>query len=197
MKVISLLQPWATLIVIGAKKIETRSWARDYRGPLLIHASLDNSNKYKELMKTEPFFSVLKAAGFKFTGFSGSRKQTDTLPRGAIIGSVNLVKTFSTDRSLFANALKTGGKIWELNEQEIAFGDYTEGRFGWLLSDPVQFAQPIPAKGQLGLWDFDMPDHFHTPNKYGGHVTFPTPPSKDTLDAVNAMTELAFKNLKK
>lgn len=39
MKVISLLQPWATLAVIGQKKIETRSWSTKYRGPLLIHAS--------------------------------------------------------------------------------------------------------------------------------------------------------------
>ncbi len=39
MKTLSLLQPWATLVVMGVKQIETRSWRTDYRGPLLIHAS--------------------------------------------------------------------------------------------------------------------------------------------------------------
>ena len=38
MKVLTLTQPWATLVAIGAKHIETRSWATSYRGPLAIHA---------------------------------------------------------------------------------------------------------------------------------------------------------------
>ena len=39
MKVLSLLQPWATLVVMGIKQIETRSWSTAHRGTLLIHAS--------------------------------------------------------------------------------------------------------------------------------------------------------------
>ena len=38
MKAITLTQPWATLVAIGAKRIETRSWRTFYRGPLAIHA---------------------------------------------------------------------------------------------------------------------------------------------------------------
>ena len=36
---LSLIQPWATLVAIGAKKVETRSWKTPYRGWLAIHAS--------------------------------------------------------------------------------------------------------------------------------------------------------------
>jgi hypothetical protein len=39
MKVISIRQPWASLIVIGAKDVENRTWPTRYRGPVLIHAS--------------------------------------------------------------------------------------------------------------------------------------------------------------
>ncbi len=39
MKAISILQPWASLVALGHKKIETRSWNTKYRGELLIHAS--------------------------------------------------------------------------------------------------------------------------------------------------------------
>ena len=39
MKALSLTQSWATLVTIGAKKLETRSWPTYYRGPLLIHAA--------------------------------------------------------------------------------------------------------------------------------------------------------------
>lgn len=53
-KVLSLTEPYATLIKEGKKRIETRSWKTSYRGELYIHASLtkikkETKNK-KELM---------------------------------------------------------------------------------------------------------------------------------------------------
>ncbi len=39
MKAITIHQPWASLIVVGAKRFETRSWETKYRGPIAIHAS--------------------------------------------------------------------------------------------------------------------------------------------------------------
>lgn len=38
MKALSIMQPWAWLIVNGHKAIENRSWRCHYRGPILIHA---------------------------------------------------------------------------------------------------------------------------------------------------------------
>lgn len=38
MRALTLHQPWATLVAIGAKRVETRSWATTYRGPVAIHA---------------------------------------------------------------------------------------------------------------------------------------------------------------
>ena len=40
MKALTLHQPWATLIALGVKTIETRSWRTNYRGPIAIHAGL-------------------------------------------------------------------------------------------------------------------------------------------------------------
>ena len=45
MKLLSLWEPWATLMAIGAKKIETRSWATSYRGWLAIQASKGGLSK--------------------------------------------------------------------------------------------------------------------------------------------------------
>ena len=39
MKALTLTQPWATLIAVGAKRIETRSWGTSYRGRIAIHAA--------------------------------------------------------------------------------------------------------------------------------------------------------------
>lgn len=142
MKVISLLQPWASLVVIGAKKIETRSWNTKYRGPLLIHASKKMSNVQKFLAYSEPFASALK--------------DLNELSLGAIIGKVDLKGTSTTDFYLDCKnggiPITDHGGDWE---KEIAFGDYSAGRFGWLLSNPIAFSHHIQAKGSLGLWEYD------------------------------------------
>ncbi len=39
MKAIGLEQPFASLVGIGAKTIETRPWSTDYRGPLAVHSA--------------------------------------------------------------------------------------------------------------------------------------------------------------
>jgi hypothetical protein len=39
MKILSVRQPWATLIASGAKDVENRTWLTRYRGPVLVHAS--------------------------------------------------------------------------------------------------------------------------------------------------------------
>jgi hypothetical protein len=41
MKILSIRQPWAHLIVYGSKNIENRTWPTKYRGPFLVHASLN------------------------------------------------------------------------------------------------------------------------------------------------------------
>jgi hypothetical protein len=40
MKILSIRQPWASLIVLGHKDVENRTWRTDYRGSVLVHASL-------------------------------------------------------------------------------------------------------------------------------------------------------------
>lgn len=38
MRILTLRQPWATLVAIGEKTVENRRWSTSYRGPLAIHA---------------------------------------------------------------------------------------------------------------------------------------------------------------
>jgi hypothetical protein len=143
MKTISLLQPWASLVVLGKKKIETRSWDTKYRGPLLIQASKKMDSFQKGLVKQEPFYSALK--------------NEEELPRGCIIGKVELLTTSTT--AFFKQCSggvplthKYSKKEWDT---ELAFGDYADGRFGWLLADAIKFEHHFPVKGSLGLWEFD------------------------------------------
>jgi len=58
MKAISLKQPWASLIAIGRKTIETRTWATNYRGKLLIVASKTFDKNYPLKNFAEIFYQV-------------------------------------------------------------------------------------------------------------------------------------------
>ena len=46
MKVLTLHQPYASLIALGLKTIETRSWSTKYRGPLAVHAAARRVPQY-------------------------------------------------------------------------------------------------------------------------------------------------------
>ena len=83
-------------------------------------------------------------------------------PFGTIIGKVELVTTmlmvnFPEDaRSGKIDGIFFNSSGAKLTEQEIAFGDYSNGRYGWLLDKQEQFESTIPLQGQVTLFDFMM-----------------------------------------
>ncbi len=134
MKVLSLLQPWATLVVMGVKKIETRSWRSAYRGELLIHAS--SGKKGAVLVNEPPFKKYIP----RFT----------SLPFSAIIGQVILENILPVETLYLSDS-----HLNALTLEEKAFGDYTKGRYAWLLSQPIELEKPVFIKGSLGLWNYN------------------------------------------
>lgn len=166
-KALTLTQPWATLVAIGEKHMETRSWGTRYRGPLAIHAAKGFPRWAIELALTEPFRSTLAAAGVQ---------QLADLPRGMVIARCRLVDCLPIeaapdghacvapdDEGLMRpwSALQMFSEHTKLQvgslttEHEADFGDYTPGRFAWLLDDIEPFVQPVMARGALSLWDFE------------------------------------------
>jgi hypothetical protein len=144
MKAISLWQPWASLVVLGAKQIETRSWSTRYRGPLLIHAA-----KRKSFGELADLGDHWKACGIDVRSALNIPKELNLwrdicnwLPYGALIGQVDLVDCMSVE-----------GLVEDLTEQEEQFGNYAPGRFGWVFENPVAFDTPIPYRGYQGLFD--------------------------------------------
>jgi hypothetical protein len=148
-RVISLYQPYATLVVLGEKKFETRSWDTNCRGPLLIHATVGFPKWAREACYQEPFKSVLGQYGYNALN----------LPKGQIIGQVELVNTVRSDLWI-AGRMEGEGEDADIEAEwmnEFQFGDYTGGRFAWELTNPVRFAEPIPAKGSQGFWSYELP----------------------------------------
>jgi len=143
MRGFSLTQPWATLVAIGAKRIETRSWSTPYRGELLIHAAKGFPRDCQALCLREPFLTPLVRAGFN---------TVDDLPRGAIVAVGRVRNVWSTDGLTIIHAMRPEGFDELLTDTERAFGNYAPGRFGWVFADVKRIAPPIPCKGALGLW---------------------------------------------
>lgn len=147
MKCISLWQPWATLIIIGAKHYETRSWWTSYRGPLLIHASKKLDEDSLSLCLDEPFRSALVAAGIQKIG---------DLPRGFILGQVQLADCLRSNGRLGRGDpyILQGGTQIGYPEQD--FGDFSVGRFAFHLTNFKRFQTPIPLRAFQGI--FNVPD---------------------------------------
>jgi hypothetical protein len=142
-KALTLTQPWATLVAIGAKRVETRSWEHSHRGPVAIHAAKGMPRYAIDAFLSTPFYNeTLVPAGYT---------STSDLPRGCIVAVARVAQIVPTERWIdYAAQLTPGGA-------ECAFGDYSLGRFMWFLEDVRELAMPIPAVGRLGLWDW--PDH--------------------------------------
>lgn len=114
---------------------------------MAIHASKNWPRKIEAIRYTEPFFSVLDKAGYIFTG---------QFPTGAVIATCNLVDIYEIGLDFLKR--KTTGQVTYIplpTEDELAFGDYTPGRFAWKLEDVKILKEPITAKGKLGLWEWD------------------------------------------
>ena len=131
MKVLSIKEPWATLIASKQKYIETRSWKTLYRGELYIHASKKQINnkdeKIQELLKLLP---------------------TQEMNYGKIICKCELVDCIYMDEK-FINEIKQ-------NKQEYICGDYQIGRYAWILEKTELMQPKIDAKGKLNIWNFEI-----------------------------------------
>ena len=155
MKAITLWEPWASLVVLDQKRNETRSWYTDYRGPLAIHAAKREASRY--VVFDEPVFSALKPR--QVTTEVGTGLKFDP---GCILGLGNLVDClYIGSNGLYAYKNKTVGKrVCGLpTGNELAFGDYSEGRFAWKLTEANQLATPIAVKGIQRIWNWDEAEH--------------------------------------
>ena len=126
MKVLSIKEPFDTLIKDGVKIYETRSWKTNYRGEICIHASLslskservESANKYLK-SEIKPGFILCKC------------ELVDCIPM--------------TDEFI---------KYINKETSEYDYGLYSEGRYAWKLRVLEVLEKPIPAKGKLGIWNY-------------------------------------------
>ena len=130
MKVLSIREPYATLIRENKKLIETRSWKTDYRGELYIHASVTKIPK--EWKKNKELMGLVDNTSLNY---------------GNIICKCNLVDCIYMTKDYVENMKKN-------NYQEYICGVYEEGRYAWILEDITPLKKSIKAKGRLNIWNY-------------------------------------------
>ena len=129
MKVLSIKEPYATLIANGDKLIETRSWKTNYRGELYIHAS--STKIVKRYLTNQYVLNISKNLKMNY---------------GNIICKAKLVDCIYMDQG-FIDSIKE-------KQKEYYLGQYELGRYAWVLED-VELIKPIPAKGKLNIWNYN------------------------------------------
>lgn len=134
MRVLSIKEPWATLIMDGKKSIETRSWKTNYRGELYIHASL--SKVTKEVLERKELMNIVSDSNMNY---------------GKIICKCELVDCIYMTEEYIK-------KIKKQNYQEYICGEYKVGRYAWVLNNVEILEEKIDAKGKLGIWNYSTED---------------------------------------
>ena len=124
MKAYTVYQPYAYATVAGLKHYETRPRRTSIRGRVAVHAGK------KRISLEDMTVVVIPAAG-------------NALHYGAVIGTVEIVDCVPVEEIRD-----------KLTEREKALGDYSPGRFAWVLRNPEMFDTPIPARGAQGWWNW-------------------------------------------
>lgn len=125
MKVLTIKEPWATLIINGYKKYEFRSWKTNYRGKILIHAGM----------------SLEKGMLERFKDYNLEYE------KGAIIGEAEIVDCILVDEKLNKELMNINPIVYgRSNHVEV---------YAWKLENIKKYDKPIYIKGKLGLWNYE------------------------------------------
>jgi hypothetical protein len=214
MKALTLYQPWASLVALGHKTVETRKWATTYRGPLAIHAGISprgfnllpgDCEGTEEGGWRYGYIGDFQAAYCHRSSDEGQRgdaylhdlrpegpPEPEPIPLGVVVAVADLVdcapilnrgearpdgcRDHVRDYPQEGDLPHQQGGLWLSGpdvgtptriEQERQFGDFTPGRFAWVLENVQRLVEPVEARGWQGLWEWEAPG-----------VTFATVPAR-------------------
>jgi hypothetical protein len=137
LRVISLWQPYASLLVHRHKLVETRPFPAPstiIRQRIGI-ASTKQIKPEQRALFNDPLFQ----AYYSDTGLPAA---FDDLPHGYLVGTVTVI---SSD-------VITEGDLEDVTDEEKLYGDWRVGRYAWRCQDHQALDKPIPCQGAQGIW---------------------------------------------
>ena len=127
MKVITIKQPFASMIAAGIKEYEFRTWKTKYRGEILIHAGK----------------GIDKKAMKKFEGYGLD------YPSGCIIAKAVLSECIEVSEDFRANLSKKNPMVYSSIIKHTEWEGYA------FQLDKIEKIEPIPINGKLSIWEYD------------------------------------------
>ena len=125
MKVLTVKEPWASLIINGYKMYEFRSWKTSFRGKILIHAGKSVENDNVTLFND---YNLDYSFGY-------------------IIGEAELEDCILIDDKIQEELERSNKLVYERSNHV--------GLYAWKLSNIVKYKNEdrIKVNGKLGLWN--------------------------------------------
>lgn len=143
---LSMTDPFGTLVALGAKTIETRSWTTPYRGPLAIHVAKTLPPEAAACCELPHVRQALEAGGYSRR--PEVRDNPWCLPLGQVIAIAWL------------DEVERITPAFQVEETERRFGLFTPGRYAWRFTQVYRLSVPLPARGALGVWEWQPPERF-------------------------------------
>lgn len=156
----TVIEPWATMIAVGIKRVETRSWPCP---PAMIGDRLAiHAGKRKPTYTT--FDGHIGACDVYVNGHGRDRHwemenvttgETHRLTFGAVVATCRVIACVPTEQVGFRLRYDTFVDVGDrllLPIAEKPYGDYGRDRFAWVLGDVERLDPPIPAGGKQGIW---------------------------------------------
>lgn len=178
-RAISLHQPWASLVPLGIKKYETRSWSTKFRGKLLICSAKKHPvtvdlmkssgliwSEYPELFPedmggkaTETQIEFVRQLGWQWRnpkerlmGLHWYASSSPYFHAGRVLCVVDLVECLKIGTHIVPTTFQLEYKNQYISELEQLCGNWQTGRYAWELANVNPLLKPIPIKGKQGLW---------------------------------------------
>jgi len=161
MRALTIRQPWATFLAVGVKAMETRSFNTKVRGPVALHAGAGWPCRVGEWLQVGPYWVERDKSGLLL------REDSLSLPYRMPMGSVLAIG------DLFATSSTTNPEHCP-DDVERSLGDHSPGRFAWSFTSISRLPEPIPAKGMLGFWNWEMPAGLNEQLRYPIPAVVPT-----------------------
>ena len=174
MKCLSVQQPWASLICSGIKDVENRSWrVNEAPGRILIHAGL----KAQKIKEWPLFYAILLDNAI----INGILPEIEEMPLGAIIGWADIVGFEEDSDSIWAGDKADHGSEWK-----------------WKIDKAGLFKEPIPYKGNRGLFDVpevvegNLPEFIELPEmRREGKILY-IPVGKNTFEGIKENPNFSY-----
>lgn len=159
MRALTLHQPWASLISIGAKRIETRSWPVPsthpigtdqysriaiHAGKTVVRAPFDYKPTREQMQGKLGYIDPNQRFHERVSHYLG-RNWKDKLPTGCIVATALIERCIIMNRG--------NEHLWPARDSdERFFGEYDYGRCMWILKDIEPVTPTIDIRGHQGLW---------------------------------------------